>query len=115
MTRPPTGSVVPNAFKAMWIGARNGFKMDAAKPSYQAAHGQKYDTSKWNDLFIDEVKRGLIGCKVFVIYPIYWVGVLIAISVSDRLLTFNRLCTVRCSTISSPKLVRWRCTAFQTI
>jgi len=70
--RPPQGSVLPHAFKAMWIGLTNGRTMEAAKPSYQAAHGQKYSTP-WNDTFIDELKRALVACKVFLFYPIYWV------------------------------------------
>ena len=45
--------------------------IDAAKPSYQEAHGRKHKTP-WTDLFIDEVKRGLVACKVFVFFPIYW-------------------------------------------
>lgn len=45
---------------------------DAAKPSYQEEYGRKYKTP-WNDLFVDELKRGLIACRVFVFYPIYWV------------------------------------------
>ncbi len=45
--------------------------IDAAKPSYQEEHGRKHKTP-WTDLFIDEVKRGLVACKVFVFFPIYW-------------------------------------------
>ena len=88
IVRPPRGSVIPNAVKAMYIGLANRGNMsmstalfdvrrlqvflDAAKPSYQDEYGRKYSTP-WNDLFIDEVKRGLIACRVFVFYPIYWV------------------------------------------
>ena len=36
VTRPPTGSILPHAFKAMWIGLVNGRSMDSARPSYQA-------------------------------------------------------------------------------
>lgn len=71
VTRPPQGSVLPHAFKAMWIGLLNGRRMEAAKPSYQAAHGQKYSTP-WTDSFVDELKRALVACRVFVFYPIYW-------------------------------------------
>ncbi|KAK4693535.1 hypothetical protein P7C71_g3887, partial [Lecanoromycetidae sp. Uapishka_2] len=46
--------------------------IDAAKPSYQEEYGRKHKTP-WNDLFVDELKRGLIACRVFVFYPIYWV------------------------------------------
>ena len=72
VTRPPQGSVIPNAFKAIWIGLVNGRDMNAAKPSYQAAHGQKYKTP-WSDTFIEELKRALVACRVFLFYPIYWV------------------------------------------
>lgn len=72
VTRPPQGSVLPHAFKAMWIGLISGRRMDAAKPSYQAAHGQQFSTP-WNDLFIDELKRALAACRVFLFYPIFWV------------------------------------------
>ena len=36
VTRPPQGSILPHAFKALWIGLVNGRTMEAAKPSYQA-------------------------------------------------------------------------------
>lgn len=45
--------------------------IDAAKPSYQEVHGRKHRTP-WSDLFIDELKRGLVACRVFAFYPIYW-------------------------------------------
>lgn len=45
--------------------------IDAAKPSYQEEHGRKHKTP-WTDQFIDEVKRGVVACKVFVFFPIYW-------------------------------------------
>ncbi|MCJ1338699.1 peptide transporter ptr2 [Bachmanniomyces sp. S44760] len=72
IVRPPKGSVVLNAFKAMWIGLMNGFRMEAAKPSYQEEYGRKYKTP-WNDLYIEEIKRALLACQVFAFYPIYWV------------------------------------------
>lgn len=45
--------------------------IDAAKPSYQEEHGRKHKTP-WTDHFVDEVKRGVVACKVFVFFPIYW-------------------------------------------
>ncbi|KAI9790409.1 MAG: peptide transporter ptr2 [Candelina submexicana] len=72
IVRPPRGSVITHAFKAMWIALLNKGKMDAAKPSYQDEYGRKY-TTPWNDHFIDELKRGLVACKVFIFFPIYWV------------------------------------------
>ena len=72
VTRPPQGSILPHAFKALWIGLVNGRSLESARPSYQAAHGQKYSTP-WNETFVDELRRGLMACKVFLFYPIYWV------------------------------------------
>ncbi|KAI4135565.1 MAG: hypothetical protein LQ347_000566 [Umbilicaria vellea] len=72
IVRPPKGSVIINAFRAMWIGLWNKGIMDVAKPSYQEEYGRKYKTP-WNDLFIDEIKRALVACRVFVFYPVYWV------------------------------------------
>jgi POT family proton-dependent oligopeptide transporter len=69
--RPPQGSVIPNAFRICIIGAKNGFKLDSAKPSVRRENGNS-DVA-WSDLFVDEVKRSLYACKVFVFYPIYWV------------------------------------------
>ncbi|TDZ36995.1 Peptide transporter PTR2 [Colletotrichum trifolii] len=71
VNRPPQGSVITDAFKAlgMMIAARN---MDAAKPSWRIANGKEKPVP-WNDHFVDELKRALRACKVFVFYPIFWV------------------------------------------
>jgi POT family proton-dependent oligopeptide transporter len=71
IVRPPQGSVITDAFRVIWqmIKARN---MDAPKPSYQAGLGNAI-SNKWDDKFVDEVKRALIACQVFAFYPIYWV------------------------------------------
>lgn len=71
VVRPPEGSVITNAFRVMGQMIK-GRKMDAAKPSYQAALG-KTPTALWDDHFVDEVKRALVACQVFCFYPIYWV------------------------------------------
>ncbi|KAF7587923.1 hypothetical protein BBP40_006518 [Aspergillus hancockii] len=72
VVRPPQGSVITNAFKALWIMVINR-KMDAAKPSWQATNGGTRTNLPWDDHFIDELKRALVACKVFAFYPIYWV------------------------------------------
>jgi POT family proton-dependent oligopeptide transporter len=69
--RPPQGSVVLDAFKILWTGIRNGFRLDAAKSSSQGA-GNRF-TSAWSDEFVDEIKIALASCKVFLFFPIYWV------------------------------------------
>ena len=69
--RPPSGSVVANSFKAVGLMIRHR-KMDAAKPSW-LAENRSSKTVPWSDKFVEELKRALIGCKVFLVYPIYWV------------------------------------------
>lgn len=71
IVRPPQGSIITDAFKAigMMITARS---MDAPKPSWRATNGRTGDVP-WNDHFVDELKRALRACKVFVFYPVFWV------------------------------------------
>ncbi|KAF1946343.1 peptide transporter PTR2-A [Clathrospora elynae] len=69
--RPPQGSVITNAFRVIWMMIKSR-KMDAAKPSYQAGIGKSSDL-RWDDHFVEEVKRALVACQVFCFYPIYWV------------------------------------------
>jgi len=58
----PEGNVLPRAVKTMSYAARSRFKLDHAKPSYQQTrHGR---TVPWTDHFVDEMKRGLIACRV---------------------------------------------------
>jgi len=73
VARPPTRSVIPYAFKVMWIGLVNKGNMDAAKPHYQGEFGSGYATP-WDDLFVDELKRSLLACRVFLFFPVYWVS-----------------------------------------
>ncbi|KAI9643881.1 peptide transporter ptr2 [Ciborinia camelliae] len=70
VVRPPNGTIITDAFKVMGTMIKYR-KLDAAKPSYQAANNLP-QTTRWNDQFVDEVKRALIACRVFVFYPIYW-------------------------------------------
>lgn len=71
VVRPPQGSVITDAFRVIFMMIK-GRNMDAAKPSHQAALG-KTAVLRWDDHFVEEVKRALVACKVFCFYPIYWV------------------------------------------
>ncbi|OAA78569.1 Oligopeptide transporter [Akanthomyces lecanii RCEF 1005] len=68
--RPPQGSIITDAFKAigMMIAGRS---TDAPKNAWRAAHGKS--PVHWDDHFVDELKRALRACKVFMFYPIFWV------------------------------------------
>lgn len=68
--RAPQGSVIPNAFKVCWIALRNKGNFDAAKPESDQQSGSAVP---WDGLFVEEVKRAMVACKVFVFFPIYWV------------------------------------------
>ncbi|PGH15426.1 hypothetical protein AJ79_02402 [Helicocarpus griseus UAMH5409] len=71
VVRPPKGSIITDAFKAIFIMVKNR-NMDAPKPSYQAEY-YGTQTVPWDDHFVDELKRALVACQVFAFYPIYWV------------------------------------------
>ena len=71
--RPPKGSVIPNALKVCWIGLTKK-NLDAAKPEYlEESTGRQGGSVPWDGLFVEEVRRALVACKVFLFYPIYWV------------------------------------------
>ncbi|KAH8429083.1 peptide MFS transporter [Aspergillus melleus] len=71
VVRPPQGSIITDAFKALWIMIVNR-NMDAPKPTWQAENGSSRAVP-WDDHFIDELKRALVACRVFAFYPVYWV------------------------------------------
>ncbi|KAJ9098571.1 hypothetical protein QFC20_005913 [Naganishia adeliensis] len=80
---PPSGSVYPVAAKALrevsrgtlslnpkvLLGPRN---WDAIKPSH--VDGEKPTWLRWDDAWVDELKRAVSACKVFLFYPIYWIA-----------------------------------------
>jgi POT family proton-dependent oligopeptide transporter len=69
--RPPQGSIVQTAFKAVGLMILSR-SLDAPKPSVRAAKG-KTSPVPWDDHFIEELKRTLNACKVFAFFPIIWV------------------------------------------
>ncbi|KAG9772354.1 Peptide transporter PTR2 [Exophiala dermatitidis] len=69
--RPPEGSVVSDSFKAIGLMIKHR-SMDAPKQSWLRAKGVN-KTVTWEDGFVEELKRALTACKVFTLYPIYWV------------------------------------------
>lgn len=71
IVRPPQGSIITDAFRVIWMMIKNR-NMNAPKPSFQAGLGRD-SALRWDDHFVEEVKRALIACQVFCFYPIYWV------------------------------------------
>lgn len=67
--KPPVGDkVISKSFKVLYILSKNKFNAEAAKPSFNPDKN-----FPWSDKFVDEIKRALQACKVFVFYPVYWV------------------------------------------
>ncbi|OQD98299.1 hypothetical protein PENSOL_c009G01338 [Penicillium solitum] len=66
----PVGNVLPQAGRVLVYSARERFRLDAAKPVFQA---EKYGrTVPWDNLFVLEMKRGLKACKVMACFvPFY--------------------------------------------
>jgi proton-dependent oligopeptide transporter, POT family len=58
----PQGTVLPQAARALTCAARNGFKLENAKSSYQETHHGR--TVPWSDQLVEELGRGLIACRV---------------------------------------------------
>lgn len=65
--KPPNGTIITDAFRIIWIMIKNR-NMDAPKQATQPATGEP-----WDPHFVEEVKRALVGCKVFTFFPIFWV------------------------------------------
>ncbi|KAK5945260.1 hypothetical protein PMZ80_002464 [Knufia obscura] len=85
--RPPTGSVLSKSFKLLghilktnWTGnpaalarkLRSDDTWNAVKPTY--IEGSRPPWMTWDDIWVDEVRRGLKACTVFVWYPIFWLA-----------------------------------------
>jgi POT family proton-dependent oligopeptide transporter len=69
--RPPKGSVIPQALRVCWIGLKSG-DLDAAKPEYLPISPGVHRSIPWDGLFVEEVRRALVACKVFLFFPFYW-------------------------------------------
>ncbi|KAM0282393.1 hypothetical protein ACHAQH_003074 [Verticillium albo-atrum] len=75
---PPTGSVLEKFFqlfgfaKKRSTGAFN-LNWEAAKPS-NVPVAERPDWMTYDDAWVDEVKRGLMACKVFLFLPIFFLA-----------------------------------------
>jgi len=81
---PPTGSVMGKAFKLIRFAMKkspkaNKFKdegfWERVKPSALRSSGDTLPSwMTFDDAWVDEVRRGLLACKVFLWYPLYWLA-----------------------------------------
>ncbi|KAE8389625.1 POT peptide transporter [Aspergillus alliaceus] len=67
IVRPPQGSAIIKAMRVLWIGIKNKGNLEAARPSLLEKAGVSVS---WDGIFVDELKRALVACRVF---PIYWI------------------------------------------
>ncbi|KAH7132588.1 major facilitator superfamily domain-containing protein [Dendryphion nanum] len=66
----PQGNVLPKAAKTLVCAAKNGFKLDHAKPSYQQT---KFgNTVPWTESFVEEIRKGLVACRVIFCLLIFY-------------------------------------------
>lgn len=65
---PVGDKVIARSFKCTWMAVKNKFNFDSARPSMNPER-----QFQWTDKFVEEVRRSIYACKVFVFYPIYWV------------------------------------------
>ena len=72
VVKAPKGSVLPHAAQCLWIGLREKQGLEAAKPSFQRRAIGRRRYIPWDDSFVDELRRALVACKVFLFYPVYW-------------------------------------------
>lgn len=70
---PPQGSVLLKFFRVLKVAFVRGKKLDNAKPSNLSNEDISKYNINWDDKFIDQVKKTLKACRVFLFYPIYWV------------------------------------------
>ncbi|KAI1296965.1 POT family protein [Xylaria venustula] len=84
--RPPTGSVIGKFFRLLGLGMKGrwsanpvrlwknirepGF-FERIKPS-NIPESERPSWMTFDDLWVDEVRRGIKACQVFFLYPIYW-------------------------------------------
>ncbi len=62
MKQPPSGNILPMAFKIFVYSAKNKFSLEAAKP--EAIARKSAVEVPWTAGFVDELKIGLITTKL---------------------------------------------------
>ncbi|KAI8059137.1 POT family-domain-containing protein [Gongronella butleri] len=72
VSAPPRGSVVLEAAKVIFYSFKVGGFANT-KPSVLAvSHPELAAKATWDDIFVDELKRGLSACAIFCWFPLYW-------------------------------------------
>ncbi|EKV11604.1 MFS peptide transporter, putative [Penicillium digitatum] len=83
---PPSGSIYPKAFKVSMLAMKGHWTLNpvrwfkssstdiwaAVKPSQLGVNKPVW--MDFDDAWVDEVRRGLLACRVFLWYPLYWLA-----------------------------------------
>ncbi|KAL2257918.1 hypothetical protein VTK26DRAFT_8974 [Humicola hyalothermophila] len=69
----PQQNVLPQTISVLTLAARNGFRLDHAKPSYQLSTQSR--SVPWDDTFVDELKRGLVACRVIFSFAFFYLSI----------------------------------------
>ncbi|GAW20387.1 hypothetical protein ANO14919_098930 [Xylariales sp. No.14919] len=67
---PPQPNALPNAGKILVYACQARFHVSAANPEYQLQHDNR--VVPWDSAFVEEVRRGLKGCRVIICFVIFW-------------------------------------------
>jgi len=68
--KPPNGSVLLNTWACMMYAFRNTGNVVKYDHWLDKAKGASH--AGWDDKFVDDLKKTLSACKVFLCYPFYW-------------------------------------------
>lgn len=75
---PPTGSLLSKFLRMAAFAKKrsNGFKIDweTAKPSNNPVIADRPKWMTYDDAWVDEVRRGLMACKVFLFLPVFFLA-----------------------------------------
>ncbi|KAG9018264.1 hypothetical protein FRB90_011718 [Tulasnella sp. 427] len=86
-TSPPKGSVVADTLRVFRLAAKGHWSLnfakfsrsidwDRARPAniIRENQGERPAWCNWDDQFVDETRRALKACQVFLFYPLYWLS-----------------------------------------
>jgi hypothetical protein len=92
------------AVKTIFCAAKSGFKLENAKASHQDS---QYGRSvPWSDSFVEEIKRGLMACRVMYVSTCSLSGTGTSTDLSSKPLS-SHLLSLHKSDVQQPSLSSW--------
>ncbi|PGH04318.1 hypothetical protein AJ80_08541 [Polytolypa hystricis UAMH7299] len=83
---PPAGSVYSKAFRVWGLAMKGRFSINPVRTYRNFTDPTMWDSAKpskiankpvwmtFDDAWVDEVRRGLMACRVFLWYPVFWLA-----------------------------------------